>query len=40
MDLAKVEAGKVELYPKPIYLSALLTVVADIIRVRAEQKSL
>ncbi|WP_437830383.1 AAA family ATPase [Sorangium sp. So ce1153] len=40
LDLAKAEAGKIELYPRPIHLSAFLTVVADIIRVRAEQKSL
>ncbi|WP_437830380.1 AAA family ATPase [Sorangium sp. So ce1153] len=40
LDLAKIEAGKIELYPRPIHLSAFLTVVADIIRVRAEQKSL
>ncbi|WP_437711811.1 AAA family ATPase [Sorangium sp. So ce448] len=40
LDLAKIEAGKLELYPEPIHLSAFLTVVADIIRVRAEQKSL
>ncbi|XYH97349.1 AAA family ATPase [Sorangium sp. So ce1128] len=40
LDLAKIEAGKIELYPEPIHLSAFLTVVADIIRVRAEQKSL
>ncbi|WP_437946923.1 AAA family ATPase [Sorangium sp. So ce296] len=40
LDLAKIEAGKLELYPEPIPLSTFLTVVADIIRVRAEQKSL
>jgi PAS domain S-box-containing protein len=40
LDLAKIEAGKLELYPEPINLSTFLTVVADIIRVRAEQKSL
>ncbi|XYH93665.1 AAA family ATPase [Sorangium sp. So ce1128] len=40
LDLAKIEAGKLELYPEPIHLSSFLTVVADIIRVRAEQKSL
>ncbi|WP_437795547.1 AAA family ATPase [Sorangium sp. So ce693] len=40
LDLAKIEAGKLELYPEPIPLSTFLTVVTDIIRVRAEQKSL
>ncbi|WP_437894746.1 AAA family ATPase [Sorangium sp. So ce124] len=40
LDLAKIEAGKLDLYPEPIHLSTFLTVVADIIRVRAEQKSL
>ncbi|MGK3964686.1 AAA family ATPase [Sorangium sp. So ce118] len=40
LDLAKIEAGKIELYPEPFYLSTFLTVVADMIRVRAEQKSL
>ncbi|XYI03780.1 AAA family ATPase [Sorangium sp. So ce1128] len=40
LDLAKIEAGKLELYPEPIHLSAFLTVVAHVIRVRAEQKSL
>jgi PAS domain S-box-containing protein len=40
LDLAKIEAGKLELYPEPVHLLTLLTVVADIIRVRAEQKSL
>ncbi|XYH93664.1 AAA family ATPase [Sorangium sp. So ce1128] len=40
LDLAKIEAGKLELYPEPIHLSTFLAVVADIIRVRAEQKSL
>ncbi|XYI00646.1 AAA family ATPase [Sorangium sp. So ce1128] len=40
LDLAKIEAGKLDLCPEPIHLSTFLTVVADIIRVRAEQKSL
>ncbi|MDC0684381.1 AAA family ATPase [Sorangium atrum] len=40
LDLAKIEAGKIELYPEPIHLLTFLTVVADIIRVRAEQKNL
>ncbi|WP_437711812.1 AAA family ATPase [Sorangium sp. So ce448] len=40
LDLAKIEAGKLELYPEPVHLLTFLTVVADTIRVRAEQKSL
>ncbi|XYH93491.1 AAA family ATPase [Sorangium sp. So ce1128] len=40
LDLAKIEAGKLDLCPEPIHLSTFVTVVADIIRVRAEQKSL
>ncbi|WP_437944845.1 AAA family ATPase [Sorangium sp. So ce296] len=40
LDLAKIEAGKLDLYPEPIHLSTFLRGVADIIRVRAEQKSL
>ncbi|WP_437325384.1 AAA family ATPase [Sorangium sp. So ce381] len=40
LDLAKIEAGKIELYPGQLDLSAFLTAAADIIRVRAEQKSL
>ncbi|WP_218568967.1 ATP-binding protein [Pseudomonas sp. 2FE] len=40
LDLSKVEAGKLELSPGPVQLSDFLEVIADIIRVRAEQKSL
>jgi signal transduction histidine kinase len=40
LDLSRVEAGKMEFYPKPVRLGELLTVIADIMRVRAEQKSL
>jgi CheY-like chemotaxis protein len=40
LDLSKIEAGKLDLFPEPINLSTFLAVVADIIRVRAEQKSL
>ncbi|WP_437758865.1 AAA family ATPase [Sorangium sp. So ce1389] len=40
LDLAKIEAGKIELYPEPIPLSTFLTGVVDIIRVRAEQNGL
>jgi signal transduction histidine kinase len=40
LDLSRVEAGKMEFHPKPVRLGELLTVVADIMRVRAEQKHL
>src|SRR6185436_11911519 len=40
LDLSKIEAGKLELYPGPINLPAFLRMIADIIRVKAEEKSL
>ncbi|MQA21718.1 response regulator [Rugamonas sp. FT103W] len=40
LDLSRVEAGKMEFHPKPVALGELLSVVADIMRVRAEQKQL
>ncbi|MYM82012.1 response regulator [Duganella sp. FT50W] len=40
LDLARVEAGKLEFHPKPVRLRELLSVVGDIMRVRAEQKHL
>lgn len=40
LDLSRVDAGKMEFHPKPVRLVELLTVVADIMRVRAEQKHL
>ncbi len=40
LDLARVEAGKMVLYPAPIELGGFLRVVADIIRVKADEKSL
>jgi signal transduction histidine kinase/CheY-like chemotaxis protein len=40
LDLARVEAGKLALLPKPFDLPAFLGVVVDIIRVRAQEKSL
>ena len=40
LDLARVEAGKLDLYPSDIDLSIFLRVVGDIIRVKAEEKSL
>jgi len=38
LDLAKIEAGKAELFPVDIELPSFLHVIADIIRVKAEQK--
>ncbi len=40
LDLSRVEAGKMDFHPKPVVLADLLSVVADIMRVRAEQKHL
>ena len=40
LDLSRVEAGKMEFHPKAVRLGELLTVVADIMRVRAEQRHL
>lgn len=40
LDLAKIEAGKLELYPSNVDLLAFMQVIADIIRVKAEEKSL
>jgi signal transduction histidine kinase/CheY-like chemotaxis protein len=40
LDLSRVDAGKMEFHPKPARLAELLMVVADIMRVRAEQKHL
>ncbi len=40
LDLARIEADKLELYPSAINLPLFLRVVADIIRVKAEEKSL
>ncbi|HEU0204517.1 MAG TPA: ATP-binding protein, partial [Burkholderiaceae bacterium] len=40
LDLARIEAGKLELTPETVALPAFLQVVADIIRVRAEQRDL
>ena len=40
LDLSRVEAGKMEFHPKAVALGDLLSVVADIMRVRAEQKHL
>lgn len=40
LDLAKVDAGKLELSPAAVDLGAFLFVVADIIRVKADEKNL
>jgi len=38
LDLAKIEARKLEIYPTPIYLAGFLQGIEDIIRIWAEQK--
>ncbi len=40
LDLSRIEAGKLELFPGLVHLPAFLNVVADIMRVKAEQKDL
>ncbi len=40
LDLARIEAGKVELFPEVISLAVLLHTVNDIIRLQAEEKGL
>jgi len=40
LDLAKIEARKMELHPVPCYLPALLEGVAEVARIQAEQKKL
>jgi signal transduction histidine kinase/CheY-like chemotaxis protein len=40
LDLSRIEAGKLDLYPLRFELAALLKVVSDIARVKAEEKSL
>ncbi|NRF68758.1 response regulator [Aquincola sp. S2] len=40
LDLSRIEAGKLDLHPVRFSLPALLKVVADIFRVKAEEKSL
>lgn len=39
LDLSKIEAGKLELEPTPVYLTACIQTVADIMQVKAEQKN-
>nr|WP_052170088.1 ATP-binding protein [Massilia sp. JS1662] len=40
LDLARVEAGRMELHPAPVRLDAFLRGLADIMRVKAEEKGL
>lgn len=40
LDLAKIEARKMELYPAPCYLPSVLQGVAEVAKIKAEQKSL
>ncbi len=38
LDLARIEAGKLELYPAIVALPAFLRVMSDIVRIKAEQQ--
>jgi signal transduction histidine kinase/CheY-like chemotaxis protein len=40
LDLSRIEAGKAELYPTAVELPALLPGIADIVRIKAEEKQL
>ena len=40
LDLSKIEAGKLDLFPAPFELRSLARGIADMIRVRAEEKGL
>ena len=40
LDLSRIEAGKLDLAPVAVHLPGFLRVVADIVRVKAEQKEL
>ena len=40
LDLARIEEGKLELFPGPVNLPVFLQLIADIIRVKVEQKNL
>ncbi|MEQ9373267.1 MAG: ATP-binding protein [Coleofasciculus chthonoplastes F3-SA18-01] len=40
LDLSKIEANKLELYPQYFYLSSLLIGLIDIFRIKAEQKDI
>ncbi len=39
LDIAKIEAGKIEMFPADFHLEKFLQMIAGIIRVKAEQKS-
>ncbi|NJO20291.1 MAG: response regulator [Spirulinaceae cyanobacterium RM2_2_10] len=40
LDLAKIEARKLELHPEPLHFSSFLLNIGEIIRVRAEEKGI
>ena len=40
LDLSKIEARKLELQPQPVHLPSLLQGIAEIVRIRAEQKGI
>ncbi len=40
LDLSKIEAGKMELYPKEFHFLSFLTSIAEMIRVRAEHQGI
>ncbi|MBI1891239.1 MAG: AAA family ATPase [Burkholderiales bacterium] len=40
LDLSKIEAGKLSLFPNAFNLAVFLRIIGDIIRIKAEQKSL
>src|SRR6185503_6360458 len=40
LDLARIDAAKLELFSTEVHLPAFLQVVSDIVRVKAEEKSL
>ncbi|MGD1940095.1 MAG: ATP-binding protein [Leptolyngbyaceae cyanobacterium] len=40
LDISKIEAGKMELHPKAVQLSALLESTVEICRIKAEQKAI
>ncbi|KQV91609.1 ATP-binding protein [Rhizobacter sp. Root1221] len=40
LDLARIDAAKLEIYPTDVNLSGFMQVVCDIVRVKAEEKSL
>lgn len=40
LDLSKIEAGKLELYPEDFYLSSFLSSLTEIFQIKASQKSI